>query len=597
MKICFGFIRYALPISALLWSAASSVSADVGKYDSLLKSTSPRSLSSIITSADSFSDIGREDEALVLYMLAASRNTDGITDSDIAAHIKANLRAGDIHYAKGNYSNSLRYYVAGLKLSEATPSHPHLAVLYKNMGNVYNMFQDFEKGKSLYLSGLTEARKVKDNETAYKLLQNLVGVSVNLNDIPAAREYYEQSLETRHEGTPESQYMDRYISALILKYEGRHEDAIRRFKGLADMSRGNKMNARYECSAYGEIGRIFNQMGIRDSAVFYLARCREVAQANSILYQYTESLKLLYTLYDEMGLHDKATELKNRYLDLKDSIYNQRQFDMAKNQQFLYEMEKTEREIAELNERQSRAALLISRQRVILFGVLAAVILALLIIYYFYRQKKKLTQSYRSLYEMHQRIVAEHRENRERQTALVRENSELRARIAAEPSARAIPKPASDEPAQDTGVSHDSKYERSTLAPAQKVLLANRIAEVMEAEMPYCSADFSLASLAALVDSNTKYVSQVINDVFKKNFSTYVNEYRVNLASERLSDIDDYGRYSMEGIGESVGFRSGATFTSVFKKITGISPSVYKRLTCEKRNLTPKTGKTILNFF
>lgn len=85
----------------------------------------------------------------------------------------------------------------------------------------------------------------------------------------------------------------------------------------------------------------------------------------------------------------KANELKDRYLELKDSIYNQRQFDMAKNQQFLYEMEKTEREIADINERQARSIRILNRQRIILFGILGVVILALFLLYYFWKQKKK----------------------------------------------------------------------------------------------------------------------------------------------------------------------------------------------------------------
>ena len=90
--------------------------------------------------------------------------------------------------------------------------------------------------------------------------------------------------------------MDRYIPALLLKYEGKNRESIERFKELAYISHDNNMNARYECSAYGEIGRIYNQLEMRDSAIYYLSRCQQVAQAHSILYQYAESIKLLYML-------------------------------------------------------------------------------------------------------------------------------------------------------------------------------------------------------------------------------------------------------------------------------------------------------------
>ena len=413
-----------------LSSVTFSVFAKPGKYDELLQKSSGWNSTKIINTADNYKENGQMDEAMVLYMIVIQHNTDNIPANELSHHVKANLSAGDIHYDKGNYSNALRYYVAGLKLSESIPEHPHLATLYKNIGNVYNMFQDFEKGKTMYVAGLKESRRVKDNETAYKLLQNLVGVSVNLSDFAAARKYYEESRSTKHKVTDESTFMDRYIPALLLKYEGKNRESIERFKELAYISHDNNMNARYECSAYGEIGRIYNQLEMRDSAIYYLSRCQQVAQAHSILYQYAESIKLLYMLYDQTGHRMKANELKDRYLELKDSIYNQRQFDMAKNQQFLYEMEKTEREIADINERQAHSIRILNRQRIILFGILGVVILALFLLYYFWKQKKKLSESYSNLYEIYRRMLSEQRENRTLRLALNHENEELREELA-----------------------------------------------------------------------------------------------------------------------------------------------------------------------
>lgn len=593
-KFCHIRPRILILVLSLL-CATIPICAKPGKYDELLQKSSGWNSTRIIDTADNYRKNGKMDEAMVLYMVVIQHATDGISANELSDHVKANLSAGDIHYGKGNYSNALRYYVAGLRLSESMPERPHLATLYKNIGNVYNMFQDFEKGKTMYVAGLKESRRVGDNETAYKLLQNLVGVSVNLNDIVSARKYYEESRSTKHNVTDESTFMDRYIPALLLKHEGKNRESIERFKELARISHDNNMNARYECSAYGEIGRIYNQMDMRDSAIYYLSRCQQVAQAHSILYQYTESIKLLYMLYDQTGHSVKANELKDRYLELKDSIYNQRQFDMAKNQQFLYEMEKTEKEIADINERQARSTRMLNRQRMILFGVIGIVILALFLLYYFWKQKQKLSESYSNLYEIYRRMLSEQRETRTLRIALNQENEKLRgelARLTAH-SDNHTDTPGSDRdlPPEDTAGIGDSKNEKSALSNRQKEIIAGRITDVMEGEKPFCSADFSLGNLAAMIDSNTKYVSLVINEVFRKNFSFFVNEYRVNLACERLAALD-YENYSIEGIGNSVGFRSGATFASVFKKITGISPSVYKKLAVKNRNKFEETGKT-----
>ncbi len=596
----------------------SSIFAKQSKYEDLLKKSSSLSSSQLVATADEYDKKGRVEEAMVLYMMVLSRDLNTSSTQDIADHVKANLSAGDIHYGKGNYSNALRFYVTGLKISESSQEFPYLATLYKNIGNVYNMFQDFEKGNAMYVAGLQEAKRVKDNETIYKLLQNLAGVKVNLGQYAEARQYFEQSLSINHKVTDESRFMESFLSALLLKYEGREKEAILQFKELALMSRHSKLNARYECSAYSELARIYNSVNRNDSAIIYLEKCREVAQSNSILYQYTESLKLLFSLYDSMGNHSKATEVKDRYLYLKDSIYNQRQFDMAKNQQFLYEMEKTEHEIAQINEKQAQSAKLISRQRIMLFSITGAVIVTLFLIWFFYRQNRKLKDSYRNLFDIHNRLSAEQREAREKHLSLVQQNEFLRNELARfgwkhPDSADSTPSPdplravadaadaaQTDSESADTETvdsASDPKYSGSALDQTQKDLLASRITDVMDTEKPFCSPDLNLSQLSLLVGSNSKYVSQVINDVFKKNFATFVNEYRINLACDRFANAEEFGNYSIEGIGQSVGFRSGANFTSVFKKITGISPSVYRKLSCENRKPgLKKTEKTFIFF-
>lgn len=100
----------------------------------------------------------------------------------------------------------------------------------------------------------------------------------------------------------------------------------------------------------------------------------------------------------------------------------------------------------------------------------------------------------------------------------------------------------------------------------------------VEQTTEYCQTDFSLDKLAKLVGSNSKYVSQVINDSFKKNFNAFVNTYRIQTARERLIDVDHYGNLTIKGIAESVGFKSPTTFINVFKKMVGLSPSVYQNM-------------------
>lgn len=128
----------------------------------------------------------------------------------------------------------------------------------------------------------------------------------------------------------------------------------------------------------------------------------------------------------------------------------------------------------------------------------------------------------------------------------------------------------------------DSKYLTSKLNDKQKQALAENIRYIMENTDAFCKDDFTLEKLASMVNSNYKYVSQVINETYQKNFSNFINEYRIQEARIRLMDTTHYGNYTIQAIAESVGYKSQSTFINAFRKITGIPPSIYQKMAKEQ---------------
>ena len=122
--------------------------------------------------------------------------------------------------------------------------------------------------------------------------------------------------------------------------------------------------------------------------------------------------------------------------------------------------------------------------------------------------------------------------------------------------------------------SFNAKYKKSMLTNDRQGELLNRIVMIMEDNSIICNPDFSVDMLAELVHSNQKYVSQVINDSFKKNFRSFLNSYRIKEAQLILSEPDAI-KYTIESVALQVGFRSRNAFRDVFKEFTGISPNSY----------------------
>lgn len=125
IRLC-AFPRYfsAYVVFAIMTLIALSMKAKQGRFESMENDRHSWPTAKLISAADSLMKTGQEDEAIVLYMMAASRPAKDGSARGMKLNVEANFHAGDIHYAKGNYSNALRFSVAGLKLSEAAEEQP-----------------------------------------------------------------------------------------------------------------------------------------------------------------------------------------------------------------------------------------------------------------------------------------------------------------------------------------------------------------------------------------------------------------------------------------------------------------------------------------
>ena len=99
--------------------------------------------------------------------------------------------------------------------------------------------------------------------------------------------------------------------------------------------------------------------------------------------------------------------------------------------------------------------------------------------------------------------------------------------------------------------------------------------EEFEKSENFLSKEMSLAVLAGQLETNTKYLSEVINKYKEKNYNNYINELRINYIAYLLKTDSAYLNYKVSYLAEKAGFSSHSAFTTVFKSVTGISPNTY----------------------
>ncbi len=119
-----------------------------------------------------------------------------------------------------------------------------------------------------------------------------------------------------------------------------------------------------------------------------------------------------------------------------------------------------------------------------------------------------------------------------------------------------------------------SKYKNSSLTEVQKDKIIRDLEKYMETK-PYYYSRLTIDDVALALNINSKYLSQVINEIYKRNFYSYINNYRINDSKQMLVS-GEFGNYSMEGIAKTVGFNSKSSFYTAFKNNTGMTPLEFK---------------------
>ena len=121
----------------------------------------------------------------------------------------------------------------------------------------------------------------------------------------------------------------------------------------------------------------------------------------------------------------------------------------------------------------------------------------------------------------------------------------------------------------------NEKYTKSGLKENQALDYLHSLISYVEGNKPYLDRDLTLHDLSLVTGIPRHYITQILNEKHKKNFFTFINEYRVKEVVERFAD-PKYNHYTILAIAFDAGFNSKTTFNSIFKNQTGLTPSRFR---------------------
>lgn len=122
------------------------------------------------------------------------------------------------------------------------------------------------------------------------------------------------------------------------------------------------------------------------------------------------------------------------------------------------------------------------------------------------------------------------------------------------------------------------KFERLLVATTEENReLIDRLNQLMNEQHFYLKSGLTLEDMAKAMELGEHQLRRLINnELGYRNFSSFLNRYRIERACDQLRDLD-LSRTPFQTIAMDLGFSSIGPFNRAFKAVTGTTPTEYRR--------------------
>jgi AraC-like DNA-binding protein/predicted 3-demethylubiquinone-9 3-methyltransferase (glyoxalase superfamily) len=436
-------------------------------------------------------------------------------DNFIMAEKQARLTNIDFYY-------KVKFSIAVLRSEELGEIHEALD-LYREC---YNYYKD------------KEVRTPKYSFAYQDVLFALADAHKALNQTDSAT-YYNRLGYRESKMTKDEEY-----AALFALNEGANLILKKKFKVSLD-SINNALpkmiafkNEGNTLAAYYYLGKAYDGLGKKNEAAKNFIRVDSIYKMTKDMSpEFVSGYPFLISYYKSKG--DKENQLKyiTTYMGI-DSILEKNYKELTKKLQKEYDIPHL------ISEKQSLIQSLKS-DKTQLDWLMGGLFLITISVTGFGFYQHRLKKTYRARFE---KIIKD--------TALTNENQ-----ISAIPETIAIKK--NPEKTEDIGIS-----EELVAQILEKLCL-------FENENQFLESNITVQTLSSTLETNSKYLSRIVNVYKQKTFIQYINDLRIGYAIAKLQEDPKLRKYRIQALAEEFGFNSAESFSAAFYKKEGIKASFF----------------------
>lgn len=570
----------------------SSIIEDISKIENILKEN-PKDLLALREIC--FLYLNKADyQSAYQYGKYLEKLTKDNTDNE-EDYIFSQIILGQANLMLHKHDDAYNYLMEAEQKAILLKKDTALCSVYNGLGlYALNVENDHYHALSYFFKGLETANKLSYERLTSLLLANISTLYYLKNDTTGYK-YAQQCYELGHKRNDVFlMYIGSLCNAAMLNLKKEYKDALAYIQEADFINQRNKFHN--EVNIYNLYGSIFTALKQYSKAEEYLKKALEKYTENNsdfnaesfiylanleiqrknfrkaeewlekgLEYLNKENISLqkehiYYTFsecYQEAGDYNTALKFFKKYHYYNDSIYNSEKEALISRLRIQYETLRLEDQVKSITWEKEKQKTAIYWMSSLLFIFILFIIISTCLYY----KKNKLYKS----------IVLQNQEAIRREESLknqLKKTKKEYTKLKDEESQTSMH-------AENAEDEHNNKYVGSSLSNEKSCNLFKRLENLMTDEQIYKDPLLTKEKTADMLGTNRTYLSQVINEQTNKNFTQYINEYRIYEAVRILSDPQN--TQPLKTLSVELGFNSMTTFYKLFQQQTGMTPAQYRK--------------------
>lgn len=309
--------------------------------------------------------------------------------------ITAYNNLGVVEKEVGNFPKAIDYYIQSLNIATQIKDNRGQGRAYSNIGIVYRNMKNFDKALEYQLKALHFDSLSKDKNSLGKTSANLGNIFLEKQDFKKAVEFFEKALRIFKETD------DKPSMAIILNNTAEAYSEMKDYKKAAEYARGGLALAEeikdpmLRAHAMIMLGELNEKQG------FYGVSEKNYLEALAIFNSVGNPIKVKDVYYD-MALmyrkskqYERSIEFFEKYITLKDSLFNSDFTRQISEMEQKYHSEQKEKQIEILKQSESIKDLQLKQKNITIYAGIVLGVALLFFLFFVYRslQQKRKTNS------------------------------------------------------------------------------------------------------------------------------------------------------------------------------------------------------------